>query len=42
MFSCTKKYILLNHFLKPIYKLNVNLDLFKNKKYLNAICTFWV
>lgn len=32
MFSSTEKYILLNFFLKPVYKLNVNLDLFKNGK----------
>lgn len=32
MFSCTEKYILLNHFSKPICKLNVNLDLFKMEK----------
>ncbi len=32
MFSCTEKYILLNQFIKTIYKLNVNLDLFKNKR----------
>jgi hypothetical protein len=32
MFSCAEKYILLNHFSKPIYKLELNLDLFKNEK----------
>lgn len=33
MFSCTEKYILLNYFFKTcIYKINVNLDVFKMKK----------